>query len=388
VSAVSRSDTKTGVQRVVRALVLALLENPPPGYRVEPVSLSDEGGAWHYRYARAWTSRLCGMADDWLADDAAEIVAGDHVLVADFTGGIALAADRGGVFDRLRAEGVRLHFVVYDLLPVLMPQVFPPGGFEFHEWLAVVGRVADSAVCISRAVADELDLWLDASGSRRPAAPQVGWFHLGADLENSSPTRGRPVGADAVLTRLRGRPTFLMVSTVEPRKGYLQALSAFTLLWERGADVNLAIVGKEGWQGLPDASRRTIPETVMRLRAHPEAGRRLAWLDDASDEFLDEVYAASTCLIAASEGEGFGLPLIEAARHDLPILCRDLPVFREIAGDHASYFAGLKPEDLADAVEHWLGLRREGRHPRSTGMPRQTWARSAGELLRAILPDR
>jgi glycosyltransferase involved in cell wall biosynthesis len=388
VSATARSDTKTGVQRVVRALVLALLNNPPPGYRVEPVSLSDEGGSWHYRYARGWTSRICGIADDWIADDAAEIVAGDEVLVADFTSGLAIAAGHGGVFDRLRADGVRLHFIVYDLLPVLMPQVFPPGGFEFHKWLALVGRVADGAICISRAVAGELRLWLESTDPCRKTPLAIGWFHLGADIENSSPTRGRPGGADATLARLRDRPTFLMVSTVEPRKGYLQALAAFTLLWERGVDVNLAIVGKEGWQGLPDASRRTIPETVMRLRAHPEAGRRLAWLDDASDEFLDEVYAASTCLIAASEGEGFGLPLIEAARHGLPILCRDLPVFREIAGDHSSYFSGLKPEDLADAVEHWLGLRREDRHPRSAGMPRQTWAKSAEQLLRAILPDR
>jgi len=388
VSATARSDTKTGVQRVVRALVLALLNNPPPGYRVEPVSLTDEGGFWHYRYARGWTSRTCGIADDWIADDAAEIVAGDEVLVADFTGGIAVAAGQGGVFDRLRAEGVRLHFIVYDLLPILMPQVFPPGGFEFHKWLALVGRVADGAICISRAVADELKLWLESADLRRKAPLAVGWFHLGADIENSSPTRGRPPEADTHLARLRARPTFLMVSTIEPRKGYLQALDAVTLLWRRGIDINLAIVGKEGWRGLPEASRRSIPEIVGRLRDHPEAGRRLFWMDDASDEFLDEVYAASTCLIAASEGEGFGLPLIEAARHDLPVLCRDLPVFREIAGGHASYFSGLAPAALADAVQHWLGLWRDDRHPGSAGMSRQAWAESAEQLLRVVLPDR
>lgn len=388
VSATSRSDTKTGVQRVVRALVLALLNNPPPGYRVEPVSLSDEGGVWHYRYVRAWTSRICGMADDWIADDAAEIIAGDQVLVADFTGGIAVAADQGRFFNRLRAEGVSFHFLVYDLLPFLMPQVFPPGGFEFHDWLAVVGRVADSATCISRAVADDMTRWLESEGPRRKWPLRVGWFHLGADIENSSPTCGRPAEADAILARLRDRPTFLMVSTIEPRKGYLQAIAAFTLLWLRGVDVNLAIVGKEGWQGLPDSFRRSIPEIVMRLRDHAEAGRRLVWLDDASDEFLDEIYAGSTCLIAASEGEGFGLPLIEAARHGLPILCRELPAFTEVAGDHASYFSGLMPEDLADAVERWLDLWRQSRHPRSIEMPRRTWAESARELLQAILPDR
>ena len=43
----------------------------------------------------------------------------------------------------------------------------------------------------------------------------------------------------------------------------------------------------------------------------------------------------SACLIAASFGEGFCLPLIEAAKHDLPMIARDIPVFREVAGQSA-----------------------------------------------------
>lgn len=44
---------------------------------------------------------------------------------------------------------------------------------------------------------------------------------------------------------------------------------------------------------------------------------------------------SSTCLIAASFGEGFGLPLIEAAQHGLPIMARDIAVFREVAKEYA-----------------------------------------------------
>jgi len=40
-----------------------------------------------------------------------------------------------------------------------------------------------------------------------------------------------------------------------------------------------------------------------------ENRKRLFWLEGISDEYLEKVYAASSCLIAASEGEGFGLPL-------------------------------------------------------------------------------
>ncbi len=71
---------KTGIERVARALTLAFLERPPDGFRVEPVYLSNEGGAWHYRYARRFTLDLLGCPPDALADDAVESQAGDLLL--------------------------------------------------------------------------------------------------------------------------------------------------------------------------------------------------------------------------------------------------------------------------------------------------------------------
>ena len=135
------------------------------------------------------------------------------------------------------------------------------------------------------------------------------------------------------------------------------------------------IVGRPGW---------LVEELLEKLRHHPELGSLLFWLEDVSDADLERIYGACSCLIAASEGEGFGLPLIEAAQHRLPILARDIPVFREIAGEHASYFNGRTPEALAEAVIEWLKLRAQNRHPRSEGMPWVTWAQSA-DRLKAIL---
>ena len=78
------------------------------------------------------------------------------------------------------------------------------------------------------------------------------------------------------------------------------------------------------------------------------------------------------------------MPLIEAAKHKLPILARDIPIFREIAGDHASFFNGHTPEALAEAISEWLKLRGQNRHPHSEGIPWVTWAQSA-DRLKAIL---
>jgi glycosyltransferase involved in cell wall biosynthesis len=181
-----------------------------------------------------------------------------------------------------------------------------------------------------------------------------------------------PDNATSIVQKSRAAPTFLMVGTMEPRKGHQQTLAAFETLWAQGVRANLVIVGKQGWR---------VEDLVQRLRNHPELGTQLHWLESVSDEYLEVIYSVSSCLIAASEGEGFGLPLIEAAQHHLPIIARDLLVFREIAGAHAFYFNGLKPGDLAEALIQWLKLYEVKSHVQSSGMNWLTWAQSTKMLL-------
>ena len=175
---------------------------------------------------------------------------------------------------------------------------------------------------------------------------------------------------------MRQRPSMLAVGTIEPRKGQTQLLDAMERLWAKGIDVNLVLVGKNGWK---------VETLVKRLRSHPELNHRLYWLEGISDEYLEKVYGSCSCLVAASLGEGFGLPLIEAAQKKLPILARDLPVFREVAGNFASYFHGTDPADLSQAIETWLNRFASGEHVHSEGMHWLTWKESA-EALKALLP--
>lgn len=369
VSTIAERDIHTGIQRVVRSILVNLLAAPPQGFTIVPVYRSGEGG---YRLALRFLERIGAIASTGLAEDLIDAYAGDVFLGLDLAP-LRGPQDREGL-ERLQRLGVRMVHVVYDLLPIRMPQNFPDGSEWFAEWLRLVVSL-DGAVCISKAVADDLAAWMAEEGIARPAPFQIGWFHLGADVTSSVPTRGLPSGADEVLARIAQRPTFLMVSTVEPRKGHRLALAAFERLWARGVDVNLAVVGRKGWD---------VDELAAQLGQHPESGHRLFWPSEVSDEFLERIYAASTCLLVASEGEGFGLPLIEAAQHGLPVLARDLPVFREVAGAHAAYFAATGPDELADAVEAWLGAWRKGEHVRSQAMPWLTWRESAQQLLHVL----
>jgi glycosyltransferase involved in cell wall biosynthesis len=369
VSELVKHDVKSGIQRVVRAILLHCMQNPPPGWQVEAVfATAEEDG---YRYARRFTCRFLGIPEDWVADEPVETHAGDVFLGLDLQPSVV--PRQAAILEEWQRRGVGVHFVIYDLVPVLMPDVFPEGAKEgHHRWLETVSRF-DSAIGISRAVADDMHAWLQAYGTRRERPFALGWFHLGGDADSSAPTTGMPAEAAQVLAALDERPSFLCVSTLEPRKGQGQILAALETLWAKGLEANLVLVGKQGWM---------VEDLVERLNGHPERGKRLFWLAGISDEYLDKVYTASTCLIAASEGEGFGLPLIEAARHKLSIIARDIPVFREVAGENAFYFGDDKdPQVLARAVEAWLALDRAGKAPKSDAMRWLTWAQSAEALL-------
>ncbi|WP_448096573.1 glycosyltransferase family 4 protein [Luteibacter yeojuensis] len=357
-------DAKTGIQRVVRNITAGLMAAPPEGFRVEPVYIRPDGV---FRHAREWCARQFYDGASLPPDAPVEFRQGDIFVGLDLAA--HLVPYLRDTYVRMRSRGVDVHFVVYDLLPLLRPDCFDENGLPtFRLWYEAIAELADGIICISRTVADEFKQWLGQAMPVRTRPLRIDWFHLGADLVPTA----RADGAVGVLPfDLRGRPTFLMVGTIEPRKGHAQTLAAFETLWERGHDVNLVLIGKPGWR---------VESLVTRLREHAQAGKRLFWLERADDSQLVAMYQTASALLAPSEGEGFGLPLIEAAQYGRPIIARDLPVFKEVAGEHAFYFSGTDPEAMAAAVERWLELDRAGLAPPSAGMPWLTWSQSARQL--------
>jgi glycosyltransferase involved in cell wall biosynthesis len=163
-----------------------------------------------------------------------------------------------------------------------------------------------------------------------------------------------------------------MVGTVEPRKGYDVAVAAFEHLWRtRPIDApDLVIVGKSGWK---------TTAFQQYLRSHPERGKRLHWLDSITDEGLCLFYEECRGVFMASRGEGFGLPLIEAAMHGRHILARDLPVFREQGLSNVLYFSDDDPAALSDRL---MELVQSGEAKGAASLP--TWSDCVDGLLRQI----
>jgi glycosyltransferase involved in cell wall biosynthesis/SAM-dependent methyltransferase len=362
-------DAKTGIQRVVKRIINEFQRGEGVDYQVIPVfGVTGKG----YRVASGYPGSSAYVAS--LSECPIEYSAGDVFLGLDLSAHLFPEFD--GELERMRRAGVSIHFVVYDLIPLLHSRFAYPGiDGAFSNWMRSISQYADGVVAISAAVAADVKVWLQQHGGGA-VMPSISHFHLGADIEEAAQSQSSSSLEKAFLVQLGAVPTFLMVGTLEPRKGHQQILAAFDVLWAQGVEVNLVLVGKEGW---------AVEQLVQDLRAHPQLGKRLFWLQGLSDADLTELYSASCALIAASEAEGFGLPLIEAAQHKLPIIARDIPVFREVAGEYAFYFQGGLPDDLAQAMKQWLELFEKGAQPLSDEMPWLHWSESAAVLKRLVL---
>jgi len=372
ISVLVQVDAKTGIQRVVRNILREWLSHPPQGWKVEPIYGFPNTP---YRYARQFTSRFFGEESTGVLDEVVEFSAGDAYIGLDLLHP-NIAEAHENFYQKMRRHGVIVKFVVYDLLPLKFPQYADKSVPEgYLQWLKIILK-SDGAICISQAVANELREWINDNSHKISNRFSISWFHLGADPEIALSEIHSADDIDPILLNsISQKTTFLSVGTLEPRKGHRQILYAFNNLWASGLELNLVFIGKAGWN---------IQELSEEILENPEYQKRLFWLNGVSDQFLEEVYKKSDCLIAASEGEGFGLPLIEAAQHNKPIIVRNIPVFHEVAGDHAFYFDGLKPEDLSQAIHQWLKLEEKGEEPRTKGMSWLTWSQSAVELAKTF----
>lgn len=381
VTQIRLQDFATGIQRVVKSVLKQIFNMRNLEYDIKLIYLeygvhSSNAHGWVYRFASKYQSKI-SKKSVFETDYIVEPITNDIFLGLDLMS-LIVDAEKENLFTNWKNIGVKINFVVYDILPILHPQWWPNGGGNTHtRWLNTVLNISDNIISISKAVSNEVQLYAKKNKIETKQNLRYSFFHLGADINNSQPSSELPQTYTKTLAKIKEKTSFIMVGTLEPRKGHLQTLESFTALWKDGIDINLVIVGKEGW---------LVDNLVKKLRNHPQLNKQLFWLEGISDEYLEEVYAASSCLIAASEGEGFGLPLIEAAQHKKPIIARDIPVFKEVAGEYAYYFDNdNNPLILADTIKKWLELYKNDKHPKSDDMPWLTWKESSEQLISRIV---
>lgn len=364
-SEVVHVDYGTGIHRVVRNLTRELVALSSDGsFSCVPAYL-DHGA---YQVASEYARTHLG-ASRLAAHGAVEFAPGDTLLFMD-----SAWDDPERFLPVIRAAenaGAEIVGYVYDLIPLRHPDTCVPHmPVAFRRWIEHIVSKSHAIVCISRATADDLISYIAENDITYRPGLRIDYVHLGSDLDGA--VSGEPTDATKAAFAGGDRLTFMMVGTLEPRKGHIEVLEAFDELWADGCDIALCLVGKPGWK---------MEVFVQRLQAHPKFGQRLHWLQHISDIDLHYAYSHAAALIQASHAEGFGLPLLEAARYGMPIVCSDIPVFREVAGDDAYYFktgsATALKQRLHELVTNPTALSRRPARER-------TWRDAAKDLLAVL----
>lgn len=121
-------------------------------------------------------------------------------------------------------------------------------------------------------------------------------------------------------------------------KGFDLLIEAFNLFAKEDKEWTLDIVG----EGEEDALyRKMIAEYGLqeRIHIHPFTNH------------IQTYYSEAQVYVLSSRWEGFGLVLVEAMAHGLPIVSSDLPTSKEIMGDFGIYFTNGNVEQLAQQLE-------------------------------------
>jgi glycosyltransferase involved in cell wall biosynthesis len=264
-----------------------------------------------------------------------------------------------------RAKGAKVVLMVYDLIPLRHPDFcFRLVPHIFRLWLEEMVRCSDALICISKATADDL---LAFARERDWQLPPVRHFRLGSDPAPGS-AGGQPRAELLQFGAAAG--TFAAIGSFEPKKNYDFLLEVFENLWSREVSAKLLIIGR----ATPECE-----DLVSKLRRHPQQGRYLLTLFDATDAEVAYAYANSRALLFPSLAEGFGLPLVEARARGCRVIASDLPAFLELADDGVSFY----PRHSAASLEALILQDLNSKH-QDVGdvgvMPAFTWQDSARQL--------
>jgi alpha-1,3-rhamnosyl/mannosyltransferase len=273
------------------------------------------------------------------------------------------------------------------LVPVTLPRgiaalaslhdlVYPDhaGTMRLAPWLTMraffsaSNRRADHFLALSRTVAGELETRLGLPRERiTVASPGV------APPFHSRDRAGRP----PCLASLPGSYV-LAVATLEPRKNLETLVRAFLALPEPlRREFPLVVAGSPGWKSshLARLAERGVAEGTIRFVGY------------VPDVDLPALYSGATLLALPSLYEGFGMPAIESMACGTPVLLSDIAVFREVAGDAATFVAPRDEAAWSRDLEALLRdpARRESQRVRGLERARSyTFEESADRVLSVI----
>lgn len=350
----------SGIGRYSHEMINALLRRGCPLTLFSPAPLQHELEAGSGQYeVQAWRARNSAQRLFW-----------DQVILPRWAGSARIDAFWGPAH-RLpggMAQGVTRCVTIHDLVWKHAPHTMRPlSRMMDRHFMPIAVRRADCVVAVSEHTRGDI---------------AQHWPELRAPVHTIYPGVSRrvaPLPREALGRWGIGGPYCLFVGTLEPRKNLPRLLEAFALLPAAARHIQLVIAGGAGWGGLD------LPGMI----AHHGLTERVTLTGYVSEQELATLYAHAQGLAMPSLYEGFGLPLIEAMAHGVPVLTGAVSSMPEIAGPAAIVVDPYRAEAIAAGLTTLLLDEPRRQALIAAGQSRVArfdWDRAAGELL-AVLAE-
>jgi glycosyltransferase involved in cell wall biosynthesis len=180
---------------------------------------------------------------------------------------------------------------------------------------------------------------------------------------------------DDVKTEWTDKNYCIAVGSVAIHKNYENLLKAFRRVTEKHLDLYLVIAGNH---------KHNYGEGVIKLSKRLKLDNRVIFVGSLKMEQIFTLYKKAAFSINISFLEGFGLPVLESLAMGCPIVCSDIPAYREIASDAAVYCDPKNIENIAGKITLLYEDRGRRKYLVSKGFERAaefSWNKSAGKLL-------
>lgn len=212
---------------------------------------------------------------------------------------------------------------IHDLAFLKNPSWFNSGFAQYYNWLIPkLAKNSCAIITVSESIKKELEKTFSLS---------EGKIYVAGNKISSTLLLAKPVAP--VQQGIKPNRFFLLVGSADRRKNFLMAEKVFK---EKFPDVLLVTAG--GLQNsFRDTGEKVSSSNIIRL----------GYTDDGTLRWL---YENAIGYINPSLYEGFGLTNLEAMAFGCPVICSDLPVFREICGAAAFYFDPLQPDSLIQTI--------------------------------------
>jgi glycosyltransferase involved in cell wall biosynthesis len=269
-------------------------------------------------------------------------------------------------FCSLRSEKKTL-LVIHDLAFEHYPATVPPRALNFYQKYAPrYAERADHIIAVSEFTKNDI--------VERYGVPPAKITVVHNGVSDLFKPLDEPQRQQVRKRYAAGKPYFLFVSALQPRKNLLRLLEAYDRFRERtGQKVKLLVAGAHTW------AKDEINNKVKSLK---HAGD-VTFLGHLSQQELADVTASALALAYVSLFEGFGIPIAEALYTETPVICSNTSAMPVVAGDAALLIDPVSVEGISIALERIAadeGLRAElitkGRRQRT----KFNWDQSARQI--------